>query len=98
VKGETGTMIYDTGLPGVEVVDIPSLGIAPETENSEEYIKVETLEDFDLLVKAMGFKDGADFYADTGVDPVDLLGKFWMTYGDHFVGHNRVYLRDEEEG
>jgi hypothetical protein len=89
-------MIYETGIPGIPPVDIPSLEVQEETADSEEYIKVDTLEDFDILVKAMGFKDTADFEADTGVEALELIGKFWMTMGDHFIGHNRVYIMNED--
>ena len=67
-----------------EEIEIPSLDI-----DSKEYQKVDTLDDFELLIKAMGWVDEQHFFAETGVDPTDLLGKYWI------VAHNRVLMRNE---
>ena len=67
-----------------EEVEIPSLDV-----DDKEYQKVDTLEDFGRLAEAMGWADSQAWFADTGVDGSELLGKYWI------VVHNRVFMRDE---
>lgn len=88
-------MFFDLGNPDIPGVEIQTLEISGE-EGDEEYLKVSNAEDFALLVKQMGFKDTKDFEEDTGIFATELIGKFWMTMGDHFIGHNRVYMKEDE--
>lgn len=62
------------------VVDIATL----QEDDAGNY-RVDTVEDFDLLVKTMGFSDTVDFENETGVTARELLGGFFA------VVHNRVY-------
>lgn len=67
-------------------VEIPTLEELDE-QGEDPHHKVSTREDFDLLVKAMGWDGTKHFEEKTGVTCDELLGVWWMTM------HDRVYLR-----
>lgn len=64
-----------------EEIEIATL---QEHEDGER-VRVDTLADFELCVKAMGWESTAQFEEETGVTAQELLGFFWC------VVHDRVY-------
>jgi hypothetical protein len=59
--------------------------------DNEPQDRADTPEAFEALVRHMGFDDTADFEATTGIEAVDLIGK-WFSLLD-----NRVYSYDDDE-
>jgi hypothetical protein len=58
-----------------------------ECDASDSYVKVDTAEDFAMLVKCMGYATVDEFEHDTGVSVSELLGKYWCTV------RGRIYTR-----
>lgn len=72
------------GSDGLTEVDIETL-----QEDEEGFLFVSNVEDFELLVKAMGWENYEAWFADTGVPALELVDKWWIAI------HNRVHLKEE---
>lgn len=53
-----------------------------EQDADGEQYKVSNADDFELLVKCMGWSSVSAFEADTGTKAENLIGKFWTTMRD----------------
>ena len=49
--------------------------------NGDAYWKAMSEEDFVITIQAMGWKDAAEFTAETGVEYSDIEGQRWMLCG-----------------
>ena len=70
-------------------IEIPTL---QEDDGEDLYYKVDTREDFTLLVDAMGFNSIKEFEQSTGVDAEYLIGKWWMLHG--WAGMNKIFIKE----
>lgn len=71
-----------------EEIEIPSL----EIDENDEYVKVSSSQDFELLVTwMMGYESLKDWEVTTGLDHLEFIDVWWFTM------HDRVYTREEQE-
>jgi hypothetical protein len=59
--------------------------------NDECYVKIPTLALFEKWAKEGDWKNGDDFFAETGINPIDLLDVWFI------VIHGRVYIMETDK-
>ena len=78
-----------------EMVEIPTF----EEDENGEYLKVQTIGDMEILIKAMGFLSIQDFNQECEKPAEELVGKFFCIMGKAAGRFHKqpVFLKDETE-